>query len=85
MIYFDWSYTQHGLGARILFIIAQGHTIPKSHRLMFPCTTNVVEYKALIINIKVVVEWKIVELQVYGDSQLVINQVNDFYQMKDEK
>jgi len=31
------------------------------------------------------IEWKIKELHVYGDSQLVINQVNDDYQTKDEK
>lgn len=52
---------------------------------MFPCKNNVAEYEALVTGIKVAVEWKITELQVYGDSQLVINQVNDKYQMKDDK
>lgn len=85
ILYFDGSYTQHGLGARILFVTPQGHTIPKSYKLMFPYTNNVVEYEALIIGIKVAIEWKITELQVYGDSQLVINQVNDDYHMKDDK
>jgi ribonuclease HI len=40
---------------------------------MFPCTNNTAEDEALIIGIKIAVEWKIIELQVYGDSQLVIN------------
>lgn len=52
---------------------------------MFPCTNNIVEYKALVTGIKVVMEWKIIELKFYGDSQLVINQINDDYQMKDDK
>lgn len=84
-LYFDGSHTQHGLGAEILFVTPQGHTIPKSYKLMFPCTNNMAEYEALIIGIKTIVEWKIQELQVYGDSQLVINQVNDDYQTKDDK
>lgn len=52
---------------------------------MFPCTNNITNYEALVTGIKVVVEWKITELQVYGDSQLVINQVNGDYQAKDDK
>ena len=30
-------------------------------------------------------EWRITELHIYGDSQLVINQVNNDYQTKDDK
>lgn len=85
VLYFDGSYTQHGSGTRILYITHQGHTIPKSNRLMFSCTNNTVAYEALIIGIKVAVKWKITELHVYGDSHLVINQVNDDCQTKDDK
>jgi len=84
-MYFDGSYTQHGSRAGILLITPSGDTIPKSYKLMFPCTNNVVEYEALVIGIKLAIGWNIKELQVYGDSQLVINQVNDDYQTKDEK
>lgn len=79
-LYFDGSYTQHGSGSGILFITPEGHTIPRSYRLMFPCTNNVAEYEALVIGIKMAVEWKIIELKVYGDSQLVIHQINNNYQ-----
>lgn len=85
MFYFNEYYTQHGSGAGTLFVTPEGHTIPKSYRLVFPCNKSIVEYEALIIRIKVVIEWKIIELQVYGDSQLVINQVNVDYQKTDEK
>lgn len=77
--YFDGSYTQHGSGAGILFITPEGHTIPRSYRLMFPCTNNVAEYEALVIGIKMAVEWKITELKVYEDSQLVVHQINNDY------
>lgn len=52
---------------------------------MFLYTNNTSEYEALVIGIKISIEWKITELIVYGDSQLVINQVNDDYQIKDGK
>lgn len=52
---------------------------------MFPYTNNTAEYETLIIGIKIVIEWKIIEFLVYGESQLVINQVNDDYQKKDDK
>ena len=52
---------------------------------MFPCTNNIAEYEALLIGLKIALEWQISELEVYGDSQLVINQINDDYQTKDDK
>ena len=66
-------------------ITPQGYAIPKAYKLLFPCTNNIAEYEALVINIKTTLEWNVTELQVYGDSQLVINQVNDEYNTKDEK
>lgn len=38
----------------------------------------------MVIGLQIVVQWKIRDLQVYGDSQLIINQVNDDYETKDE-
>ncbi|XP_057858310.1 uncharacterized protein LOC131067362 [Cryptomeria japonica] len=84
-LYIDGSYTRHGLGVGILFVTPQRDTISRSYQLLFPCTNNMVEYEALLTGIKMAVEWKIIDLNVYGDSQLVINQVNDNYQTKDEK
>lgn len=34
---------------------------------------------------KIAAEWRVDHLDVFGDSQLLINQVNDVYQIKDEK
>lgn len=84
-LYFDGSYTQHGAGAGILFITPQGDSIPKSYRLSFPCTNNIAEYEALTTGLRIAVQWKIQELRVFGDSQLVIRQATDDYQTKDEK
>lgn len=43
------------------------------------------EYKALIIGLYLAILWKIIDLHVYGDSQLVIKKVNNEYQKKDDK
>jgi hypothetical protein len=78
-LYFDGSYTQHSSGVGILFMKPQGYCISKAYRITFPYTNNMLEYEVLITRLKMVIEWKIKELQVYNDSQLVIRKVNDEY------
>ena len=82
--FFDGSHTQNGAGTSILFVSPHGYMIPKSYKLLFPYTSNIAEYEALTNGIKMALEWRITELHIYKDSQLVINQVNNDYQMKDE-
>ena len=84
-MFFNGSHTQNGDGIGILFITPHRYTIPKSYKLLFPCTNNIVEYEALLNGVKLALEWRITELHIFGDSQLVINQVNSDYQTKDNK
>ena len=46
----------HGLGVGITLISPQNDVIPMSYRLSFECTNNMVEYKALILGLKVAIE-----------------------------
>ena len=85
MMFFDGSHTQNGARAGILFVTPHGYTIPKSYKLLFPCTNNIIEYEALLNGVNLALEWRIIELHIFGDSQLVINQVNNDYQTKDDK
>ena len=39
----------------------------------------------MIMGLKIAIQWNIQHLQVFGDSQLVIYQVNDDYETKDDK
>ena len=48
-------------------------------------TNNIVEYESLTNGLKMAIEWRIKKLHIYGDSQLIINQVNDNYLTKNEK
>jgi ribonuclease HI len=53
-----------------------------SSRFIGEGTNNESEYKALIMGLEEAKERNISELTVYGDSQLVINQVNGLFQVK---
>jgi len=44
-----------------------------------------VEYEALMLGLKVPIEIFVTHLHIYGDSQLIMNQVNEIYNTKDEK
>ena len=61
-LYFDGSYTSHGSSVGILLVTPQGDYIPKSFKLKFWCTNNIVEYEALIAGLKIAVEWNIMKL-----------------------
>lgn len=84
-MFFDGYFTQNGSSAGILFITPQKYSISKACKILFPYTNNIAEYEALVNLIKLAIEWKVLELHIYGDSQLIINQINDTYQTRDEK
>ena len=84
-MFFDGSHTQNGAGVGILFIMPHGYMFPKSYKHLFLWTNNIVEYEALTKGVKLDLEWRIIDMHIYGDSQLVINQVNNDYQTKDDK
>ena len=66
-------------------VTPQGDLIPKSYKISFPCTNNIVEYEGLVIGLHQAITWNIKSLLVFGDSKLVIKQVIDEYHTKDEK
>ena len=74
-LYFDGSYTSHGSGVGILLVTPQGDYIPKAFKLQFPSTNNIAEYEALIVGLKIAAKWNITELQIFGNSQLIIKKV----------
>lgn len=53
--------------------------------ILFPYTNKIVEYEAVINGMIIAIELKVDEFHIYGDSQVVINKVNDVYQTKDDK
>ncbi|GAA0160176.1 hypothetical protein LIER_16789 [Lithospermum erythrorhizon] len=56
--------------------------LPYSFMLSQRCSNNVAEYQALILRIEVATELNIPQLDVYGDSQLIIHQLMGEYEVK---
>lgn len=67
-LYFDGSFTQGGSGVGILFVTLQGDCIPKAYKIQFICTNNIAKYESFLFGLCMVVQWKILELCVLGDS-----------------
>jgi ribonuclease HI len=75
-MYFDGSLKLQGAGAGILFIAPGGEQIKYALRLLFLASNNTAEYEALIHGLNIIVSLIIKKLMVYGDSLVVISQIN---------
>jgi ribonuclease HI len=75
-MYFDDSLRLQGAGAGILFIALGGDQLKYALQLLFAASNNAVEYEALICGLSVAILLGIKRLMVYGDSLVVISQVN---------
>ena len=77
-MYFDGAAKQSGFGIGILLISPPGDHIPRSVRLVFSdhhqLTNNIVEYEACITGLEIVLDLGIKQLEIHGDSNLVIQQ-----------
>ena len=75
-LYFDSATNQSGFGIDILLISPQGDHIPRSIWLAFSdhrrLTNNVFEYEAGIIGLETTLDLGVRQLEIHGDSNLVI-------------
>ncbi|XP_021321401.1 uncharacterized protein LOC110437319 [Sorghum bicolor] len=70
-------------GAGLVFKTPQGETIYHSFSLLKEeCSNNEAEYEALIFGLLLALSMDIRNLQAYGDSQLVVRQINDIYEVR---
>jgi ribonuclease HI len=73
-MYFDGSLKLQGAG--IPFIAPGGEQLKYALQLLFPASNNAAEYEALIHGLSIAVSLGIKKLMVYGDSLVVISQIN---------
>jgi ribonuclease HI len=70
-------------GAGIVFKTPQGGTIYHSFSLLKEeCSNNEAEYEALLFGLLLALSMDIRDLRAYGDSQLIVRQVNDMYEVR---
>jgi ribonuclease HI len=75
-MYFDGSLKLQGEGTGILFAAPGGEHLKYALQLLFPASNNAAEYEALIHGLNIAVSLGIKRLMVYGDSLVVISQIN---------
>jgi ribonuclease HI len=75
-MYFDGSLKLQGAGVGILFIAPGGEQLKYALQLLFSASNNAAEYEALIHGLNIAISLGIKRLMVYGDSLVVISQIN---------
>ena len=74
MMFFDGAARREGAGAGVVFVSLQRQILLYSFLLSELCSNNIAEYQALIIDLQMAIEMGISQLEIFGDSKLVINQ-----------
>jgi ribonuclease HI len=75
-MYFDGSLKLQGADTGILFIAPGGEQLKYALQLLFSASNNTAEYEALIHGLNIAISLGIKRLMVYGDSLVVISQIN---------
>ena len=84
MMFFDGAAGQEGAGAAVVFVSPQRQILLYSFLLSKLWSINVAEYQALIIGLQMAIEMGISQLEIFGDSKLIINQILEQYDVKKE-
>ena len=82
-LYIDGVSWSQGSRAGVILIGPNKIQIRYVVKLKYNATNNAAEYEALITGLKLAIEVRTENLKVYSDSQLVVNQVKDAYQVKE--
>jgi ribonuclease HI len=75
-MYFDDSLNLEGAGPGVLLISPMGEQLKYILQIFWKISSNEAEYKALLHGLCLTASLVIKRLLVYGDSAVVINQVN---------
>ena len=84
-MYFDGALNLDGTGAGILFISSRGEKVKYVLQLLFKATNNAAEYEALIHGLRIAASLGIKRLLAYGNSKVIIQQVNKDWKCTQEK
>jgi ribonuclease HI len=79
---FNGDSSKDGAGAGIVFVSPTQETIYMSYKLEFEATNNVAMYEALTLGWRAAKDMGIKEILVFGDDELIIEQVRKIYQAK---
>jgi ribonuclease HI len=81
-MYFDGASTKDSTGTGVVLISPFEEAMHLSFKLDFKTTNNIEEYESLILGLNTTKEMGIKGLKVFGDTYLIIQQVNNTFQEK---
>ena len=84
-MYFDGATNQKGRGIGVLLISLKGAHIPFSSKHNFLSTNKATEYEVCIMGLQVALGLGVKEVEVYGDSALIISLVQNKWKVKEER
>jgi ribonuclease HI len=84
-MFFDGASSRVSVGVVIVLISLTQDTISLFYNLEFETTNNVADYKALALGLRAAKDMGIKEISVFGDVELVINQIRNIYQDKNPR
>jgi ribonuclease HI len=84
-LYFDGAANAIGSGIGVVLVSPKGQQTPIAVKLGFDCTNNMTEYEACIVCLQAALEFGAHELEVFGDSLLIVPQTNGEWQAWDPK
>ncbi|GKU89032.1 hypothetical protein SLEP1_g3225 [Rubroshorea leprosula] len=82
-LYVDGSSNNKGSGAGAVLTGPDSFQSEHALKFNFQATNNVAEYEALLLGLRLAAELKVKRLQIYSDSQLVVNQINSMCEVID--
>ena len=84
-VFVDGASSAMGVGARIVIITLEGIRVKCTLRLGFKASNNKAEYKALLVELRAVLDLGLQDMVVYLDSRLIVNQVKGNFEAKDPR
>ena len=74
-MFFDGSKMLNGSGAGVVLVSPRGDKLRYVLQIHFDSSNNEAEYEALLYGLRMAISLGVRRLMVYGDSDLVVNQV----------
>ncbi|XP_074297638.1 uncharacterized protein LOC141628385 [Silene latifolia] len=84
-MHIDGASNQRGAGVGLILRSPHRDLIAQAVRCEFKATNNGTEYEALILGMQLALELVVRNLQVFSDSLLIVNHMNDEYVAMDSK
>ena len=82
-LYFDGSVCSNGQGIGVVLVSPNNISYETLVRLEYPCTNNQTEYEAVLFGLQSLVDMGVRDVDVFGDSLLVVRQINGEFQCFD--